>query len=355
MADVIADSADSLRKVHPDIFNIAWAVNTLGRNKYPEISQLLPFTNGWEIKVYSDDNWIITCMFDDQGRSDNHLSQFLKCDVEPLIKKLTPYISMNPTSFISSSNVDWHQDIGAVWYDDDRFTYIRSIQSPPEMKTMWDDVVQQLSFYLDLFLLPKLFKKQREIFNQLLPKPASYNLNEITPALWVLECDEECSQGTAFMLEGVGLISCAHVIGSETKAFRADNISEKYPIKIIAKNDTIDLAILEIDFENPPCLPKGTAENVAQQDSVAVIGFPNYRLGDSGVINVGQISGFRTVSAIRRLLVNTSIVAGNSGGPVLNSNGAVIGVAVTGADRMENVPNTENHGVVPIDALVYLT
>jgi hypothetical protein len=39
------------------------------------------------------------------------------------------------------------------------------------------------------------------------------------------------------------------------------------------------------------------------------------------------------------------------GGPVVDDRSKVIGIAVTGADHWQNVEDTENHGVVPIDAL----
>ena len=68
----------------------------------------------------------------------------------------------------------------------------------------------------------------------------------------------------------------------------------------------------------------------------------------------GEVAGFRPVSGIRRILVSASIVAGGSGGPAVNSTGEVIGVAVTGADGMETVGQTENHGVIPIAALDHI-
>lgn len=38
----------------------------------------------------------------------------------------------------------------------------------------------------------------------------------------------------------------------------------------------------------------------------------------------------------------------------MNGNNQVIGIAVTGAERMDKAQDTENHGIVPIDALNYI-
>jgi len=64
--------------------------------------------------------------------------------------------------------------------------------------------------------------------------------------------------------------------------------------------------------------------------------------------------GFRIISGIRRVLTNVPIVAGMSGGPVLDKNNYVIGVAVKGAEIMEKAQETENHFVISIDALKFL-
>jgi V8-like Glu-specific endopeptidase len=61
------------------------------------------------------------------------------------------------------------------------------------------------------------------------------------------------------------------------------------------------------------------------------------------------------VSGIRRILTNAPIVAGTSGGPVLDKDNRVIGVAVTGAEIMEKAQETEDHGIIPIDALKFLS
>ena len=156
------------------------------------------------------------------------------------------------------------------------------------------------------------------------------------------------------MLSGVGLVTCQHVLGPDMYAFRWGDVTKTYKVTVLRQDRDIDLAVLSIDAPLTGELQSGTADAAKQMDAIAVAGHPNYRKGDTFVIHPGMISGFRMVSGIRRLLVNAPIVAGNSGGPVVNRNNQVIGVAVTGSDRMESAHDTENHGVIPIDALQFL-
>jgi RNA-directed DNA polymerase len=172
--------------------------------------------------------------------------------------------------------------------------------------------------------------------------------------IWVLECDVDIKQGTAFMLSGVGLITCSHVVGRATHAFQPGNVGQRYPVKVVAKNDDLDLAILEIDPMPSDALEKGEPEKAEQLDQITLLGFPNFNLGDSGLVKRGEINGFRIKSGLRRIIVNTAVVAGNSGGPLLDSKNRVIGVAVTGADSASKEDLTENHSAIPISALSHL-
>jgi len=87
------------------------------------------------------------------------------------------------------------------------------------------------------------------------------------------------------------------------------------------------------------------------QQDIAIAGFPNYTFGDEGSFIQSKIASFRNYSGIRHILVSNPIISGNSGGPGLNAKGEVVGIAVTGADKMSNANKTEKHGLIPIDAI----
>lgn len=348
---VIADTVATLRLYNPVISNIAYALNSLGRMNHPEVADLLPFRSGWSLQVHGDDDWYIARMVNNPGSDDNFITQLDSGEVADVLEKLRLFDQQNPTEIVFTIGKRWHEHFSTTWYGQDRFTYVSSKHSPPREVKLWNDIAAQLACWLDLYLLPQLHKIHKLRVARGLPEPVTYNLSEITNALWVLECEETCKQGTAFMLESVGLVTCEHVVEAATHAFKADAPSKKYPVEVITKHKIIDLAVLRIEVTESQALKCGNSDNIQQLDQIAVARFPNYRIGDSGSIATGHVSGFRTVSGIRRILANAPVIAGNSGGPVLSSNGKVIGVAVTGAERMEEFQETENHGIIPINAL----
>lgn len=352
---LIADSVDTLKLVIPDVLTVPHALNTVGRKNHPEIVDLLPFKSGWHMQVYGDDHVCLARMVDCPGAEGNQVRQLSPSDIAEFQQRLEFFPIKNTTEAIYEAGAAWHETFGPQWYAQDRFTYVRRKNFPPGVSSTWDDIATQLAVYLDTFLLPQLLATHKERVARALPQFASFDLGVILPALWVLECEETCSQGTAFALEGVGLVTCDHVIGTATKAFKATDFAKKYPVSVVSRHAVIDLAVLRIDVPRTPALLRGSAADMKQLDPLAVVGFPNYRFGDSGTIVTGNVAGFRVVSGIRRLLTSAPIITGTSGGPVLDGQGRVVGVAVTGAPRMDQVRETENHGVIPIDALDLIT
>ncbi len=190
---------------------------------------------------------------------------------------------------------------------------------------------------------------------------ARTNLDLIRGALWVLETlyDDEhgnavVEQGTAFVLSGVGVVTCAHVIHGETEAFRAHDPNKRFKVELIKRNDDLDLAVISIAVHDSIHLQSGDPGQVKQLDSLTVLGYPNYNLGDNIFVHKAHVTGFRLKGGVRRILVSSGIIKGNSGGPVLNEKNRVIGVAVTGVGDDSDAGQTEAHGVIPIDALNHL-
>lgn len=324
-------------------FAIANTVTEVTNQQIPDLAEMFPLKGNWELQGHLDEYWLIARITERHGAGVPAIGELKTEELKYLQSKILP--------FKVRSHSDLSKILGSDWFSFHRFTYVGPHQSP---YACWPDLNQHLIEWLNHLVLPEVLRRNKTRVLRAIPQPPQFDLEKIRKACWVLECEESSRQGTGFYIEGIGLISCHHVLGPKTVAFKSDDISKKFPVKVIVANETIDLAILEIEKENLQGLPSSSADNLKIMDHIAISGFPNYRYGDSGVIIPGLVVGFRMVSGVRRVLTNAPIVAGNSGGPVIDAQNQVVGVAVTGAEMMEKSQETENHGIVPIDALNYL-
>lgn len=236
-------------------------------------------------------------------------------------------------------------------YDWDRLLIVADVANGA---VDWHLIVEDLVSWANDRPLPRALKINESRVQMALPTPPQYSLAAVQAAMWVLECDQTCTQGTAFDLAGYGTITNEHVVDGTTnlRAFRTDEIKRSYPVRVLKKNAALDLAIIEIEGASLSAPLKAAAhQEVTQMDHVAVCGFPNYRKGDSGVLSPGIVVGTRMKSGVRRLLTNAGIVSGMSGGPAIGSDNRVIGICVTGSDFMQNGRETEDQSIIPVDAL----
>lgn len=330
---------------HLDIASaVTGEIGRLARNNMPDLADMFPMQSSPEMHYCFGDNWMIIKIVDRHSISaPPAVGKLNDEETEKVKEKLLPFKPRN--------HAELYDILGEEWFSFGLFTYVGPF-SPTA--ACWPDVQAHIIAWLNHLVIPEILKRNQTRVLRAIPNPPNFDLNAIIKSLWILECDETCKQGTAFQLSGVGLITCDHVLGTATHAFRAGSPSIKYAVEVLKREATIDLAILTIDEIDNAGLTFSSADTLKQMDHIAIAGFPNYRLGDSGVIIPGLVIGFRTVSGINRILTNAPIVAGNSGGPALDSMNNVIGVAVTGTDRMEEAQQTENHGIIPIDAIRYL-
>ena len=112
----------------------------------------------------------------------------------------------------------------------------------------------------------------------------------------------------------------------------------KFPVKILAKDPTGDLAIIKIDAKNLPVAPLGTAKKLALGEEVIAIG--NAYGQFTNTASAGIISGLsrslmaqlddqgRAEELFGLIQTDAAINPGNSGGPLVNMDGEVIGINV---------------------------
>ena len=137
------------------------------------------------------------------------------------------------------------------------------------------------------------------------------------------------SSGSGFIIDANGLIiTNEHVVaGARSVGVRLTN-GRFYEADVLERDATADLALVQIDSNDRfHAIAVGNPDGVRVGDEVLALGFPLAdRIGDSLTVTRGIISSTRTVSGVDLLQTDAAINPGNSGGPLVNGEGAVIGV-----------------------------
>ena len=139
------------------------------------------------------------------------------------------------------------------------------------------------------------------------------------------------SWGTGIIFTEDGyIITNAHVLEGTVSVIATTEDHREFEAKLVGLDTASDIAVLKIDAEDLPVAEFGDSSRLEVGDDVVAIGNP---LGDQfrGTMTNGIISAInRDVSyagyTMTLLQTNTAINEGNSGGPLINMHGQVIGV-----------------------------
>lgn len=145
------------------------------------------------------------------------------------------------------------------------------------------------------------------------------------PAVVVIRSAQ--SLGTGFVVRKDGWIATNfHVIASAKELSITVPERGEFPVRdVLVADPNHDLAVLRIDAEGLPTLPLGDFQAVRPGDALIAIGHP---LGFERTVSNGLVSAVRHVSdSLTLLQISAPIAPGSSGGPLIDVQGRVIGVA----------------------------
>jgi serine protease Do len=149
------------------------------------------------------------------------------------------------------------------------------------------------------------------------------------------ETPVQIGAGSGFVVSSDGMIlTNRHVVGEENATYTVVfQDGKEYPATVLARDTLTDLAVLKIDATNIKALELGNSDDLKQGQSVIAIG---NTLGEyQNTVTKGIVSGLsRSLGGEYTGLIQTdaAINQGNSGGPLLNSAGQVVGIN-TAVDR----------------------
>lgn len=142
--------------------------------------------------------------------------------------------------------------------------------------------------------------------------------------------DRQGIGGSGFVLAGTTLVvTAAHVVKDLTAPLLVRSAGSSVEAQLALLDDAADLALLRVRHATPPPGLALCAQPPAVGQWVVVLGCP---FGTSPTATVGIVSALpgavlEPPALARRLQLNAAVNPGNSGGPVVDLRGQVIGVA----------------------------
>ena len=141
----------------------------------------------------------------------------------------------------------------------------------------------------------------------------------------------QIASGSGFIIHPEGyLLTNHHVVASANQITVVVPGKGSFAASVVADDDYKDLALLKIEVSNLAYLPIGESQKVKVLDTIYVLGYPLApALGADVSASEGQVNAIRDSGKIPLLQIDANVNPGNSGGPVLNDRGEVVGVVVS--------------------------
>lgn len=132
--------------------------------------------------------------------------------------------------------------------------------------------------------------------------------------------------GSGFVFRSGVVATNFHVVdGASRILVRRSGGEESFRAKLLKESRRVDLAILQVDGLAATPLAIGQSSSIAVGDSIFAAGNPK---GLEATFSDGLVSARRTLNGVELLQVTAPISPGSSGGPILDRQGRVIGIAV---------------------------
>ena len=153
--------------------------------------------------------------------------------------------------------------------------------------------------------------------------------------LSVVSLRTEAGSGSGFFLSADTIITNEHVVAGHSSVTVRTHDGVERSGRIVMRQPSVDLATVKLSQPMPqPALPVGRLTDVRVGQEVLAIGSP---LGIENTVTRGIVSGIRRVGTVTLLQTDAAVNPGNSGGPLLNRQGEVVGITTLKLSRAEQM------------------
>jgi S1-C subfamily serine protease len=137
------------------------------------------------------------------------------------------------------------------------------------------------------------------------------------------------ASGSGFVVSEAGhVLTNRHVV----QGCREMRVGDKEPVEVVAISDTADFALLKLRHPRPSVATFRDGASARPGEDIVVLGYPLHGLlGSDPIVTTGTINALAGIRDDRSLIqISAPVQPGNSGGPVLDASGNVVGVVVSG-------------------------
>jgi S1-C subfamily serine protease len=154
------------------------------------------------------------------------------------------------------------------------------------------------------------------------------------------------STGTGFWINRGGIALTNQHVVEGCESLQTTISGNTYVLSTVAVDEKLDLALVKAKFSPQHYAKFRSGKGIRTGDDIVVFGFPLHNLlAEKGNVTTGTVSALAGLgNDTSRLQLSAPIQPGNSGGPVLDSSGNVVGIVVS---RLNALKMAEVTGTVP--------
>jgi S1-C subfamily serine protease len=171
------------------------------------------------------------------------------------------------------------------------------------------------------------------------PPPADGSIeamvDRVMPAVVLIETTG--GRGSGFYVSHDTLITNVHVVQNDGYVTLRRMDGSTVSARVANKAPAFDIAVLKVASPSPSqtVIPMGNAQSLKVGQEIIVIGSALGTLQNS--VSRGIVSGLRTAGGATLVQTDAATNPGNSGGPMLDRNGSVIGITTMGYKGAEGL------------------
>jgi S1-C subfamily serine protease len=165
---------------------------------------------------------------------------------------------------------------------------------------------------------------------------------------WLCSPAAASTCGSGFVIQQNGyILTNYHVIKNATRITITVPGRQAVSARLVTTDQEKDLAILQVSLRNLMALPVASSEGVQILDSITVLGYPlPDELGTALSASDGKVNAVRegNSGSTRLFQIDANVNPGNSGGPLLNNHGEVVGIVVA---KINSLQYAKENGALP--------